>query len=77
MARELVERSVAALRDAGITASGLISTAREDAVARRIVDVAVEERCAGIVLGSFRLAGLPPADGRGVRERSCVRRTSR
>jgi nucleotide-binding universal stress UspA family protein len=69
MARELVERSVAVLREAGVPTSGLISTAREDAVARRIVDVAAEERCAGIVLGSFRLRGLHRLTGRGVRER--------
>jgi nucleotide-binding universal stress UspA family protein len=74
MARELVERSVAALREAGIAATGLISTAREDAVARRIVDVAIEERCAGIVLGSFRSRGFHRLTGRGVRER--VLRTS-
>ena len=73
-ARELVERSVAVLRDAGIPATGLVSTAREDAVARRIVEIAVEERCAGIVLGSFRLRGLHRLTGRGVRER--VLRTS-
>lgn len=69
MARELVERSVAVLREAGIPTAGLISTAREDAVARRIVDVAVEERCAAIVLGSFRLRGFHRLTGRGVRER--------
>jgi nucleotide-binding universal stress UspA family protein len=74
MARELVERSVAVLRDAGIPATGLVSSAREDAVARRIVEIAVEERCAGIVLGSFRLRGLHRLTGRGVRER--VLRTS-
>lgn len=69
MARELVEGSVAVLHEGGIPTVGLISTAREDAVARRIVDVAVEEHCAGIVLGSCRLRGFHRLTGRGVRER--------
>ena len=74
MARELVEKSVGTLRGAGLHAVGLICTAREDAVARRIVEIAAEEQCSGIVLGSLRLRGFHRLAGRGVRER--VLRTS-
>ncbi len=43
-------------------------------MARRIVEVAAEEQCTGIVLGSLRLRGVRRLAGRGVRER--VLRTS-
>ena len=62
------------MRDAGVAATGLVFSAREDTVARRIVEVAVDERCTGIVLGSRRLRGIRRLAGTRVRER--VVRTS-
>ena len=73
-ARDLVELTVLRMRDAGVAATGLVVSAREDTVAGRIVEVAVDERCTGIVLGSCRLRGLRRLAGTRVRER--VVRTS-
>ena len=73
-ARDLVELTVLRMRDAGVPATGLVFSAREDTVARRIVEVAVGERCTGIVLGSRRLRGIRRFSGTRVRER--VVRTS-
>jgi len=73
-ARDLVELTVRRLRGAGVPASGVVCPAREDAVARRIVEVAADERCTGIVLGSRRLRGIGRLTGTRVRER--VVRTS-
>ena len=73
-ARDLVELTVLRMRGAGLPATGLVLSAREDAVAPRIVEVAVDERCTGIVLGSRRLRGIRRLAGTRVRER--VVRTS-
>ena len=73
-ARDLVELTVLRMRDAGVHARGLVFSAREDTVARRIVEAAVDERCVGIVLGSRRLRGIRRLGGTRVRER--VVRTS-
>ena len=62
------------MRDAGVQASGLVTSAREDTVAKRIVQVAVDEQCAAIVLGSRRLRGIHRLTGSRIRER--VVRTS-
>ena len=48
----MVQQSVTRILRSGIPADGLICTAREDAVARCIVDAAGEQWCNGIVLGS-------------------------
>ena len=68
-ARSVVEEAVTTLRSAGVRTIGLTCTAREDAVARRIVEVATDRQCTGIVLGSLRLQGLSRLAGGGVRER--------
>jgi nucleotide-binding universal stress UspA family protein len=73
-ARDLVTLTVLRMRDAGVAARGLVFSAREDTVARRIVEVAVDEQCAGIVIGSRRLRGIRRLSGTRVRER--VVRTS-
>jgi nucleotide-binding universal stress UspA family protein len=68
-ASDMVQQSVTRILRAGISADGLICTAREDAVARSIVAAAGEQWCNGIVLGSTRLRGIRRLAGRGVRER--------
>jgi nucleotide-binding universal stress UspA family protein len=73
-ARDLVELTVLRMRDAGVTASGLVFSARADTVGQRIVEASVDERCTGIVLGSRRLRGIRRLTGSRVRER--VVRTS-
>jgi len=73
-ARDLVELTVLRMRAAGVTASGLAFSARAGTVAQRIVQVSVDERCVGIVLGSRRLRGIRRLTGSRVRER--VLRTS-
>ena len=68
-ARTLVEGSMARLDRAGVGAAGLIHTAREDVVARCIVDTSKERWCDGIILGSHRYRGLHRLNAGGVRDR--------
>jgi len=68
-AREVVERSMHRIHDAGIPADGLVCNGREGAVARHILETAEERWCTGIVLGSRRLKGIGRLRGGGVRER--------
>ena len=65
----MVQQSVTRILRSGISADGLICTAREDAVAKCIVEAAGEQWCNGIVLGSTRLRGIRRLSARGVRER--------
>ena len=60
-ARDLVEQAVLRLRGAGVPATGIVLSAREDTVAKAIVEVATDELCDGIVLGSLRHRGHPQA----------------
>ncbi len=68
-ARRLVEESMARLGRAGVAAAGLIHTAREDLVARCIVETSKERWCDGIILGSHRHRGFHRLNGGGVRDR--------
>ena len=66
-ARGLVESAVVRLRDAGVRATGIVCAAREDSVARMLVNLSVEQACEAIVLGSRRATASPawPAAGSG------------
>ena len=55
-------------------ATGIVCAAREDWVARMLVDLSVEQACEAVVLGSRRATGLRRLGGGRVRER--VVRTS-
>jgi len=68
-ARELVTAALLQMRDAGVHGSGLVTTAREDTVAERIVQIATDERCDAIILGSRRTRGLRRLSGTRLRER--------
>jgi len=68
-ARDLVESTLLHIREAGIDGSGLIISAREDAVAKRIVQLAAEEQCDAIILGSRRRRGIRRLTGSRIRER--------
>jgi len=68
-ASAMVQESVTRILRAGVSTDGLICSAREDAVARCIVEAAGEQWCNGIVLGSTRLRGIHRLSARGVRER--------
>jgi len=68
-ARRLVEESMARIDRAGVAAAGLVHTAREDVVARCIVEASKERWCDGIILGSHRRRGLRRLNGAGVRDR--------
>ena len=64
-----VHEAVGRLVDAGIAAGGETLSARENQVARWIVEVASRRMCDAIVLGSLRLRGFRSLMGHGVRER--------
>ena len=68
-AQLLVDDAVLRIQLAGIAAQGHLCSAREEDVARRIVEQASLQKCDAIVLGSLRLRGLHRVGGRGVRER--------
>lgn len=68
-AEALVDEAVLRLRMAGVGAEGRSCSAREDFVARKIVEESVQWCCDAIVLGSRRLRGINRLSGRGVRER--------
>jgi nucleotide-binding universal stress UspA family protein len=65
----LVADAVHRIRAAGVSAEGGVRSAREENVARCIVDGATEHHSEAIVLGSLRLRGLQRLSGHGVRER--------
>ena len=68
-AQLLVDHTVLRMQVAGIAADGRLCSARDEDVARRIVDEASRRKCDAIVLGSLRLRGFHRVSGHGIRER--------
>jgi len=68
-AQLLVDHAVLRMQVAGIATEGYWCSAREEDVARRIVDEASQRKCDAIVLGSLRLRGLHRVSGHGIRDR--------
>jgi nucleotide-binding universal stress UspA family protein len=68
-AQLLVEHTVLRMQVAGIATEGHLCSARDEEVAKRIVQEASRRMCDAIVLGSLRLRGLHRVSGHGIRER--------
>jgi nucleotide-binding universal stress UspA family protein len=68
-AQLLVDHVVLRMQLAGIATEGHLCSARDEDVARRIVDEASHRMCDAIVLGSLRLRGFHRVSGHGIRER--------
>jgi nucleotide-binding universal stress UspA family protein len=68
-AQWLVDQAVLRMQVAGIATEGHLISARDDDVARQIVDEASRRHCDAIVLGSLRLRGLHRVSGHGIRDR--------
>ena len=73
-AQNLVDDAVGTLARAGVDARGVVCSAGQHQLARRLVEEAAAWGCDAIVLGSNRLRGVHRVNGAGVRDR--VVRTS-